>query len=151
MTQASTKTAKKRPAARASSAGNRTTREWKSRRSGALHILEAPELSRLKWLAHGFSTRLGGSSQLEHTERGVKTAEEILNLGFTEWDQPERVSANRQTFFSAIGAAKMRPVLLRQIHSDIIRHIDLHHVDSPQVASDPDAPRRRCLRLRVLR
>jgi YfiH family protein len=130
MTQASTKTAKKRPAARASSAGNRTTREWKSRRSGALHILEAPELSRLKWLVHGFSTRPGGSSRLERTERGVKTTEEVLNLGFSEWDQAERVSENRQTFFSATGAAKMRPVLLRQTHSDIVHLVGA--ADFPQ-------------------
>src|ERR1700722_2684185 len=130
MTQASTKTAKKRPAARASSAGNRTTREWKSRRSGALHILEAPELSRLKWLVHGFSTRPGGSSRLERTERGVKTTEEVLNLGFSEWDQAERVSENRQTFFSATGAAKMRQVLLRQTHSDIVHLVGA--ADFPQ-------------------
>jgi YfiH family protein len=139
MTQASTKTARKRTAAGTSSAKIKTTREWKSRRSRALHILEAPELSRLKWLVHGFSTRQGGSSRLERTVQGLKTTEEVLNLGFSEWDRPETVAANRQAFFNAIGAPKMRPVLLRQIHSDIVYLVGAADVPQGKYAPQGDA------------
>jgi len=84
-----------------------------------LQILQAPNLARLDWLVHGFSTRPGGASELARTERGRTITEKVLNLGFTDWDTRERVAANREKFFRAIGAAKMRPVTLRQIHSDI--------------------------------
>lgn len=115
-----TETTKKPAASGTLPARTKIAREWKGRKARGLQIVEAPDFARLKWLVHGFSTRSRGSSQLERTERGVKTSEEVLNLGFNEWDQPERVSANRKKFFSAMGAEKMRPVLLRQIHSDVV-------------------------------
>jgi polyphenol oxidase len=136
MTLAFTKTAKKPTGTQTSRARTKAAREWKGRKTRRLQILEAPELARLKWLVHGFSTRSGGSSRLERTEHGVKTSEEVLNLGFNEWDRPERVSANRQKFFSAVGAAKMRPVLLRQTHSDIV-----YLVGADEVAQGERAPR----------
>jgi polyphenol oxidase len=113
----------------------RRTKEplWQLRRSGGLQILEASPLARLDWLVHGFSTRPGGATQLEaaaHSGRASRATrlgpERVLNLGFTDWDQRERVLANRQKFFGAIGAAKLQPVSLRQIHSDIP-----HRVDAP--------------------
>jgi YfiH family protein len=111
---------------------------WRLRRSGRLQILEASPLARLDWLVHGFSTRPGGASQLESpgsNRRGSADTrtQRVLNLGFTDWDQRERVLANRQKFFAAIGfgkgprengAAKLQPVTLRQIHSDIPRRVD---------------------------
>jgi YfiH family protein len=104
---------------------------WSLHRAGKLQVLEAQPLARLNWLAHGFSTRPGGASQLEipgHA-RGGKTsrAKNVLNLGFTEWDSRERVGQNRQKFFQALGADKMRAVMLKQIHSDLVRRIDDAH------------------------
>ena len=93
---------------------------WKPTRRDGLQILRAPALEKLDWLVHGFSTRPGGESEFPvvHGREKSGKAEKVLNLGFTEWDTRERVAANREKFFQAIGAAKMRPVLLRQIHSD---------------------------------
>ena len=139
MTQPFTKTAKKPAATRNSPARTKAAREWKTGKTQGLQILEAPELSRLKWLVHGFSTRRGGSSRLERTERGVKSSEEVLNLGFNEWDRPERVSANRQKFFSAVGAGKMRPVLLRQTHSDIVYLVGAANIPQGERAPQGDA------------
>jgi polyphenol oxidase len=90
---------------------------WKFRNSGRLRVLEAPILAKLSWLTHGFSTRLGGESEMP-AARG-KQAERALNLGFTEWDERERVLANRAKFSKALDAEKMCPMMLRQIHSDI--------------------------------
>jgi YfiH family protein len=94
---------------------------WKPARSGGLQILRAPNLAKLDWLVHGFSTRPGGESEFPPGTGRAKSgkAERVLNLGFTDWDKRERVMANHERFFRAIGAAKMRPVLLRQIHSDV--------------------------------
>jgi YfiH family protein len=46
--------------------------------------------------------------------------EELLNLGFTEWDSRENVLENRRRFQSALGAADLELVALKQIHSDVI-------------------------------
>ncbi len=102
--------------------------DWKLRRAGGLQILEAPAFARLRWLRHGFSTRPGGASEIPspdglETRSARKTAERVLNLGFTDWDSRERVVANRKKFFAAIGTGKMRVVLLRQIHSDVVHVI----------------------------
>lgn len=117
---------------------------WKLRRSGGLQILEVSPLARLDWLIHGFSTRPGGASQLEspaHKARGSAAArtERVLNLGFADWDQREHVLENRKKFFAAIGpgkgppkngAAKLQPITLRQIHSDIPRRVDAELAES---------------------
>ncbi len=114
--------AKKRAAPRRRTA--RPDAKWNLRRAGGLQILEAPALAKLKWLIHGFSTRAGGTSRLDASVLGEKPQEKILNLGFTEWDSREHVNENRQKFFGAIGASKMRVVALRQIHSDIVHRVD---------------------------
>jgi YfiH family protein len=101
--------------------------KWNLRRIGGLQVLEAPPLARLKWLVHGFSTRPGGASELTTMRGGQDTCEKVLNLGFTEWDKSERVRDNRENFFQAIGAGKMRVVALRQIHSDVV-HAVAHEV-----------------------
>jgi hypothetical protein len=64
------------------------------------------------WLAHGFSTRPGGASVLD--------GKPSLNLGFTDWDERDRVSANRAKFAEVVGAGEMALVTLRQFHSDVI-------------------------------
>jgi len=85
---------------------------WNIRRARGLQVVESRALGKLKWLAHGFSTRPGGASSLE--------GKPALNLGFTEWDQRERVTANREKFAAAVGARGMELVALRQFHSDVI-------------------------------
>ena len=125
---------------------------WKLRRSGGLQILEASPLAQLEWLVHGFSTRPGGASEIESSAHGPRGSaamrtERVLNLGFTEWDQRERVLDNRKQFFGAIApgkgprenrAAKLQPVTLRQIHSDIPRRVDTALAES-KLAPQGDA------------
>ncbi len=110
----------RRPAVakRLASSGSRV--QWPLKRAGGLQILRSPNLARLDWLLHGFSTRPGGTSELHTTDHGRASSETVLNLGFTDWDARDRVIANREAFFRALGAAKLRHVTLRQIHSDIV-------------------------------
>jgi YfiH family protein len=119
--------------------GKKLASRWQFRRAGGLQILAAAPLAALDWLVHGFSTRAGGASILasEHNgKRRKRVREEVLNLGFAEWDSHENVLENRNHFFSAHGAAKMRIITLRQIHSDIVHRVD--H-DSPGEPLQGDA------------
>jgi hypothetical protein len=109
------------------------------RTSAGLQILECAELSRLKWLVHGCSTRPGGASKLARAHDGRNASEEVLNLGFTDWDKPERVQGNREKLFGALGAAKMRSILLRQIHSDIVYVVGSGAVPQGEHAPQGDA------------
>jgi len=77
-----------------------------------MQILQVPALTRLPWLIHGFSTRPGGLS--------LRDGEKVLNLGFTDWDTKENVLENRRHLQSALGAADLNLISLRQIHSDVI-------------------------------
>ena len=96
--------------------------------------LRARQFEQLPWLVHGFSTRVGGSSRVY--------GKRDLNLGFTKDDSRAAVERNRQAFLTKIGAvtrtrkgASLWPLItLRQIHSDIIRHIE-----SPDLA-DKEPP-----------
>jgi YfiH family protein len=85
-------------------------------RTAKSQVLTAPSLKRVAWLAHGFSTRPGGSS----TVYGGRA----LNLGYTTDDSRDCVESNRKLFLLAAGTAtKNKPwplVMLRQIHSDAI-------------------------------
>jgi polyphenol oxidase len=99
--------------------------DWEVRSVRALQVLVTRPLAQLDWLVHGFSTRPGGTSERE-AAGGRGEAERVLNLGFTDWDQPSRVLENRKKFMAAIGAEKMRMVALRQIHSDLV-----HRVQAP--------------------
>jgi YfiH family protein len=120
---------KRKPAPRAATAkqpraakSGTKAEAWPLRRAAGAQILKVPSLSRLTWLVHGFSTVSGGSSTLERNRDGKKssTSEPVLNLGFTEWDARDAVFANRKKFYSAVGAVKMRPTGLKQIHSDVV-------------------------------
>jgi YfiH family protein len=81
-----------------------------------LRLLQSPDLRRVPWLVHGFTTRPGGFT----TSYGGRT----LNLGFTKDDLRASVERNRKQALLAVGAVtKSEPwplVTLRQIHSDII-------------------------------
>ena len=73
---------------------------------------------------HGFSTRVGGFSPTYGKRE--------LNLGFTKDDSRVAVDRNREAFLKKLGAvtlsrkgASLWPLItLRQVHSDIIRHIE---------------------------
>jgi YfiH family protein len=106
-----------------------------------LSILRAQNLGKILWLVHGFSTRAGGFS------RAYGKAD--LNPGFTKDDARGTVDRNRAAFLSELfsgglevtsgrqnkNAQRWKLITLRQVHSDIIHHIDSHHA-----VSDPDAP-----------
>ena len=51
--------------------------DWTERESGGVRVLEATALAKIPWLAHGFSTRPGGVSDLDGTK--------ALNLSYTNW------------------------------------------------------------------
>jgi YfiH family protein len=112
--------------------------QWPVRPARGLRLIEAPTLARLDWLVHGFSARPGGVSKLKTLSGGREKPESILNLGFTDWDTRASVLKNREKFFSAVGAGKMRVVALRQIHSDIVHRVD-RGVDSAGEAPQGDA------------
>ena len=61
-----------------------------------LTILRADQSSRLPWLVHGFSTRLGGFSR--------RYGGQNLNLGFTKEDSRAAVERNRAAFLRELGA-----------------------------------------------
>ena len=75
-------------------------------------ILCSPLLESVPRLVHGFSTRVGGHSQVY--------GEDQLNLSFTASDKREVVERNRADFLIALGAEELQLLTLRQIHSDII-------------------------------
>jgi YfiH family protein len=138
-----TKVAKKKSAARkrlSVKPSSKNSANWKLRRTNGLQILESPALARLNWLVHGFSTRPGGTSELKTLENGRNVNENVLNLGFTDWDVRDRVLENRDKFFRAIGAGKMRIVALRQIHSDLVHVVDSVNDARMAVLSHDAAP-----------
>ncbi len=96
---------------------------WKPLRAERIEILQAREFAALPWLVHGFSTRAGGASLLPHPG-GRSGDQSALNLGFTDWDKPENVLANRAQLLTVLDAEKMTLVTLRQVHSDVIYALD---------------------------
>jgi YfiH family protein len=92
----------------------------KSADKARLTIPRSENLTRVPWLVHGFSTRVGGFSRAY----GGNT----LNLGFTKQDSHSAVERNRTAFLSQVGATsgnKLWPlVTLRQIHSDLIHCVN---------------------------
>jgi hypothetical protein len=107
----SKKTKTKRLQPRRSSQPRRAVGDgWKTRRAAGVELLVSDSLAAIPWLVHGFSTRSGGESHLGD--------ERVLNLGFTDWDERDRVTQNRGKLLRALGAENMPLVALRQIHSD---------------------------------
>jgi polyphenol oxidase len=95
---------------------------WRLNRAKGLEVLQLDPFRKLPWLVHGFSTRSGGISILH--------GEKLLNLGSMEWDTRENVLQNRKALHSAIGASDLSLVLLKQIHSDVIRIISATPTES---------------------
>jgi YfiH family protein len=92
-------------------------------------VLLAKRLTRLPWLVHGFSTRLGGFS------RAYRKGD--LNLGFTKEDATATVERNRAAFLRELrpqetekspvpkrASSPWPMITLRQIHSDVIHRVD---------------------------
>jgi purine-nucleoside/S-methyl-5'-thioadenosine phosphorylase / adenosine deaminase len=88
--------------------------------AGSTLVLRSRALSQFPWLAHGFSTRRGGVSELGSS----KASRQQLNLGRVSWDSPANVENNRRRFLESLGAGGMRLVVQEQIHSDLIRRVD---------------------------
>ena len=91
--------------------------------------LKAAKLTKLPWLVHGFSTRIGGISKAY--------GKNSLNLGFTKEDTRAAVEKNRATFQKSIGALDKRGkpwpmATLKQVHSDVI-----YRVGSPDDCAKP--------------
>lgn len=91
---------------------SRAAKQWISLRASGLDILQVKALRELPWLVHGFSTRLGGESD--------QNGQQILNLGFTDWDKRKNVENNRKKLVRALDDSKMALVTLSQFHSDLI-------------------------------
>ena len=108
---------------------NQADAGWQWRQAGDLRILQVRRFRELKWLVHGFSTRLGGASELESSRIARSKKETALNLGFTDWDRRERVEANRRQFLEALGSSSKSLITLRQIHSDVVHRIDKPPLD----------------------
>ncbi len=86
---------------------------WKLRKAEGLNVLQLDAFTKLRWLAHGFSTRVGGKSALD--------GQTVLNLSFTDWDTKENVAENRRRFQSVVAANDFELIALKQFHSDLIR------------------------------
>ena len=85
--------------------------------SNGVQLLKVPAWTRVPWLWHGFSTRLGGVSR-------AYCAEEVpgeLNLGFTAADNRDAVLQNRRLLAEAVSGNQDTPlVALRQCHSKLV-------------------------------
>ena len=76
-------------------------------------------LAKQPWLAHGFSTRVGGYSNAYGKGE--------LNLGFNDEDDRKNVDRNRELFMHELSGGKngsWELTNLRQIHSDVIYRVD---------------------------
>ena len=68
--------------------------------------------------AHGFSTRIGGVSKQKHTAE--------LNLGIGRDDPDDVVLQNLSLFSKALGIDPKSVISAKQIHSSIVRTVDLN-------------------------
>ncbi|HEX4039437.1 MAG TPA: peptidoglycan editing factor PgeF [Acidobacteriaceae bacterium] len=85
-----------------------------------VEIVRASGWDRWRWLVHGFSTRTGGVTTA--CRPGQRAGE--LNLGFTSWDDREKVFENRRRFLQALGVGdSMRLVTVKQIHSSSVLRV----------------------------
>jgi YfiH family protein len=89
-----------------------------------LEVVRVPDWEDLRWLIHGFSTRLGGRTTV------YRPGKSDLNLGFTDSDDRDVVTANRRLFVTAATAGRevLGLVSLRQIHSSLIHRVSARDV-----------------------
>ena len=70
-----------------------------------LQLLHSEKLGKLAWLAHAFSTRLGGTSRVYGGN--------ALNLGFTKHDSRAAVERNRELFLTGLqGSVNLTQLLI---------------------------------------
>ena len=82
-----------------------------------VHWLPVAGWEKFPWLWHGFSTRKGGFSRAYC----AADAPGELNLGFTEADSRDVVSANRRLLAEAVtGSAETPLIAIRQFHSNLV-------------------------------
>ena len=103
-------------------------------KKGKVEVVRSPEMAKLKWLNHGFSTRSCGFSSVYRP--WIKGGSD-LNLGFTSHDDPLHVHKNRVVFAGAVmdksvanverGLDVSALVTLRQTHSGIVHVIGADH------------------------
>jgi YfiH family protein len=93
----------------------------------SLDVVRVPDWSRQEWLVHGFSTRTGGKTTV------YRPGKTDLNLGFTNSDDADNVTANRGLFVNAATGGKeiLGMVTLRQIHSSLIRRVTADDISTP--------------------
>jgi len=115
------------------------TKPWTERTLRGVQVLQVPAFSQIPWLVHGFSTRLGGVSEMD--------GEKVLNLGAVEWDTRENVEENKRRFQATLGASDLKLVSLHQIHSDVVRSFDA--APAKQCKGDASATNRAGLLLGV--
>jgi polyphenol oxidase len=121
------------------SAKRLSSKDWIERTERGVTVLQATAFNKLPWLAHGFSMRQGGVSEID--------GEKVLNLGAVEWDKRENVEENKKRFQAAAGASDLDFVSLHQIHSDVVRIFDA--TPSKQCKGDALATNRKGLLLGV--
>jgi polyphenol oxidase len=130
----SLRTSRKRQLAHSAARPAKISAPWRLRKSGGLEVLELLPFTKFAWLAHGFSTRLGGTSVLD--------GQKVLNLSFMEWDTRENVLENRRLLQAALGAKESKLVVMRQIHSDVVHPFKreiLRFAQNDGVKSSPPA------------
>jgi polyphenol oxidase len=100
----------------------------KSKRTakGRVDVVRVAGWEKYGWLRHGFSTRMGGVSDIY--------GEGSLNLGWTKEDEAANVVENRRRFLGAVAGAPTGVVGLRQFHSGMIRVVE--RWDGPLVTAE---------------
>lgn len=82
-------------------------------------LVTIPEWKEFSWLYHGFSTRLGGVSDIYGAGRS-------LNLGWTKEDEAEAVKENRRLLINTVmgdQTPSVKLVTVRQVHSNTIHRV----------------------------
>ena len=85
--------------------------------ANGVELVIVPQWQGLDWLWHGFSTRRGGGTRAY----GAAEGKGELNLGFTEHDEREIITRNRQLLAEAVSGDPATPLItVKQIHSSIV-------------------------------
>ena len=79
------------------------------RENGGLKYLYFPEMEKVGWVVHAFTTRMGGVSPFPVN---------ALNLSYLKGDSRENVKLNRRRPLQALGIGSCRLVTLKQLHTD---------------------------------
>ena len=81
-------------------------------------LLQFTPYEQMKFIGHGFSTKLGGVSS------GIY---ESMNLSFTLEDNPENVSKNFEIIAKALGMTPEQMVYSKQTHTTNVMKVDASH------------------------